>query len=236
MIILAAMIGLWFFYRDQKPETLAAQHPSPVYVPAKKEALSASSGSGKSTPPPSEFQDAATGAPVDNLVEILERFHSCITMPRGTLPKPAPATLDTWVQYLQSKLGETVFNSEEWRNTDLVLANGEKRRIRVEYDMGENEEYVKKLKYSVIDTDNQVIPLAISPEHSENPTESFIETLEKEGEVTVSERAHRMYFKDGSELYTVERNDVVKDLDISKEGKLFRCTQMDTPRFNCECL
>jgi hypothetical protein len=236
LVTLVLMIGAWYMNQDEKPEDLSHPSSHPVYMPTKKGDPEIASKLPEGSPPPSEFQEMPPEAPSNNLAEVLERFHSCVTIPRGDLPNPAPPSLNTWVQYLQSRLGETVFNSEEWRNTDLQLANGEKRRIRVEYDMGENEEYVKKLKYSIVGTDNQIIPLSVSTEHSENPTEAFIETLEKEGEVTVSEKAYRMYFKDGSELYAVERNGVVKDLDVSKDGKLFRCTQMDTTKFNCECL
>lgn len=236
LITFILMVVLWYYNRSEKPVSSEEVSDSAVYIPNKKENSPPPSTLPKAAPPPAEFQEAPPAAPTNNLTDVLERFHLCLSMQKGEMPQPSTGGLNTWVQYLQSRLGEPVFNSEEWRNTDLQLANGEKRRIRVEYDMGENEEYVKKLKYSVIGPNNELIPLSVSSEHAENPTDAFIETLEREGDVTVSEKAFRMYFKDGSELYAVERNGVVKDLDMSREGKLFRCTNMDTPKFTCECL
>lgn len=233
LITLIAMFGFWYYSKDQQPETTIKPVVEPVFIATKKADPTQKTETHDSqdfgaTPP--------KGSSAVGFSDVAERLQICLSIPKTEFSMEGPSSIQTFSQYLQLKLGEIVFSSEEWRNTELSLANGEKRRIRIEYDMGENEEYVKKLKYFSVAPDNTVSPLYVAAEHSENPTESFIESLEKEGDVTLNERAQRMYFKDGSELYAVEKNGLLREAEVSKDGKLFRCSQMDTPGSSCECL
>jgi hypothetical protein len=233
ILILAGMIGYWYFHKDDQAEEL--QKPAEAHqvsIPAKKEAKPEPQTT--ANPENSKPADPNATPASESFMQALEKMHACLGTPKGDLPKQP--ILSTFIDYLQARSGETVFNSEEWRNTFLVLPNGEKRHIRIEYDMGENEEYVKKLKYFTVGPDNNLVPLPISPEHSDNPTDLFVDSLEKEGEVTMTEKANRMYFKDGTELYSVERDGQIKEIELNKEGKLFRCLQMNTPNQTCECM
>ena len=235
LITLIVMMGLWYFYKDQPPEPLAfpaQSHPPAVQV-------SMSPDSKPLNPKPAELiageNKADSNHVAKNFTQALERFLVCFSLSKGEISSDSNPKLEDWEEYLQTRLGETVFNTEEWRNTEIQMPNGEKRRIRIEYDMGENDEYVKKLKYSIVNPDNTLTSLAVASEHSENPTESFIESIEKEGDVISFERAHRVYFKDGTELYAVESAGVVKDVEINKDGKHMRCSQLDVENLNCEC-
>lgn len=146
-------------------------------------------------------------------------------------------TLDMWMSGVRGETGEPVIQTEDWSSTRIDMANGEKRAIKIEMDYGADERVVRRLKYYKLDATGapgEAIPL--SREQTEDPTDTFIASLEGDGQVSGSEKLQRIYFQNGEEIIVTEKNGRVSEIEMNRNGKSFRCQKMDAAEGFCRCI
>ncbi len=171
-----------------------------------------------------------------NFTKALLGVQSCFKFQNTLQGIDGDPNLENWKSALRNELGEVVLEAEDWTTTHLVLPNGEKRRIRIESEVSDDQRITRKLKYAGVDKDDLPVPINLPSEQTVDPNETFIASLEKEGQVTLVEKAQRLYYSDGSEVMSVLRNNLVSEIEINKEGRSFHCWNMDKDNHQCDCL
>lgn len=160
---------------------------------------------------------------------------TCLELKTGGGDAAEP-TLENWMAVMRGEIGEPVIQTEDWSVIHLDVG-GEKRRIRIEMDYGSDERVVRRLKYFKVDAaGNPGEQIALTKEQSEDPTETFIASLEKDGQTTAMEKMQRIYFQNGEEIVVTEKNNRVADIEMNRNGRSFRCQKMDSIESFCKCL
>ena len=235
--VLVVIIGMGLFWKSShhkhEPETLEAEkfnaEPQAIDSNSEKSAIQAPADQVPVAQLPSQI-------PRDNFTEALTGAQTCFHFQNNLQATEGDPNLENWKNALRSELGEVVLEAEDWTNTHLVLPSGEKRRIRIESEVGEDNRITRKLKYAGVDKDDLPVPINLPAEQTVDPNETFIASLEKEGQVTLVEKAERLYYSDGSEVMSVLRNNIVSEIEINKAGRSFHCWNLDKNNRQCDCL
>jgi hypothetical protein len=135
---------------------------------------------------------------------------------------------------LQASFGNPIMQSEDWVVWSLK-AGRENRRIRVETDYSDSKATTKNLRYFKIDEQGTPIVIPLPAEQTKNPSEAFIATLQKDGEVFQEEKGLRSYFENGQEMTVTERDGKVDDVEITNGPKTFRCAGILKENPSCKC-
>lgn len=154
------------------------------------------------------------------------------TVPGGDRVEP---TLDNFIQSVRGEVGESVLQTEDWSMAELTTSSGEKRILRVEMDYSGEDRIVRRVKYSRVNADGSSEPIPLAPEQAEDPTETFIASLESDGQVQTREKAQRIYFGGGEEIVVTEKNGLIDEISMSRSGRLFRCRPSDPNPDSCAC-
>lgn len=180
-------------------------------------------------------------APTVNEEQIRERFTAALhemgpclgikAQPPGNSLEP---TLDNWMETIKGDLGEPVLQTEDWSMAEITTGSGEKRRLRVEMDYSGADRIVRRVHYSRVTGETQE-PIPLTTEQSEDPSETFLASLESDGTVTDRERAQRVYFGDGAEVVVTEKNGKIADITMNRSGHSFHCTPGDATQESCKC-
>lgn len=172
----------------------------------------------------------------ENFVEALKGIGTCLDIRNTIDSDEQDPKIEFLISSLRSEWGEPTVKTEDWSNTNLTLPNGEERRIRLEIDFDSADRIVKRLKYFSLDKDKMPVPLDLPPEQVFDPSEEFLASLESEGQVTLKQKSLRYYFQDGEEIILIERNGLISDLEVNKDGRYFKCKGLDSQQLSCQCL
>lgn len=164
----------------------------------------------------------------------LRKIGECLGI-KNTLNDSAELSFDAFNESVKNELGDLVSREFDWKNVHTVLPNGEKRRIRMEVEAKSEEVSGIRLKYFGVDAEDLPVPLPLPEEQSWNPSEALIASLEGEGQVTLREEAHRGLYTKGSELYYVERNGALSELELIHHGKSVKCQNLQSAQGSCNC-
>jgi hypothetical protein len=135
---------------------------------------------------------------------------------------------------VKSDLGDPILRSEDWMTWNM-RASGEERRIRIETDYSDSDQASRHLLYFKLGKDGQPTLIPLPNEQTKDPSESFIASLQKDGEVYEEEKGERAYFENGQEMVLTEKNGKIDDLEFSNGSKTFRCAGILTSSPSCKC-
>jgi hypothetical protein len=158
-----------------------------------------------------------------NMGLMLNKLAECTEIKNTVSESTAEPTLTSILDSVQSDLGEPVIRSEDWNTTEIKMPDGGSRLIRIE-TVYEDDDIIKKLKYYQV-TNQQTV----------NPSETFLASLEKEGEVASRERSERVFFQNGEEIMYIEKNGKIVSSEIIKAGKSLKCGDYGQKTFRCQC-
>ncbi|MGZ3745714.1 MAG: hypothetical protein ACXWRE_00175 [Pseudobdellovibrionaceae bacterium] len=151
----------------------------------------------------------------------------------GTADRLDPS-VDNLMATLKSDLGDPILRSQDWVTWNLRVGS-EERRIRIETDYSDNDQPSHHLLYFKLDAQGQPTLIPLPSEQSKDPSESFIASLQKDGEVYEEEKGERAYFEPGQEMTITEKNGKIDDLDVGNGVKSFRCAGILTTSPTCKC-
>jgi hypothetical protein len=164
----------------------------------------------------------------------IKQLAACIGLNNtGTMDRLDPS-IESLMASVKSDLGDPILNSEDWVTWNLRVG-GEERRIRLETDYAENDQASRHLLYFKLDAQGQPTLIPLPGEQTKNPSESFIASLQKDGEVYEEEKGERAYFENGQEVVLTEKNGKIDDLEFSNGAKTFRCAGILTSSPSCKC-
>lgn len=168
-----------------------------------------------------------------NMNTMLKQLATCTEIKNSVTDGPVEPTLTAILDSVQSELGEPVIRSEDWNTIEVKYPDNSKRLVRIE-TVYEDDDIVKKLRYYQV-TPTQLTPLELTAEQSVNPSETFLASLEKEGDVVSRERSERVFFQNGEEISYVEKNGRIQSSEIIRAGKSLKCNDYGQKSFRCQC-
>lgn len=146
-------------------------------------------------------------------------------------------TLTNLVENIKQDLGDSILQTEDQKNTTIELSTGEKRLISLYTEFQSDGQLAKRLAYYKLDNRlHDYVPIDLPEEETVEPQDSYISKLEQEGKIVETQVAKRIYFKNGEELSVLEKNNLISNAEMDRNGKSFRCTNLDTKSGQCECL
>ncbi|RYZ80169.1 MAG: hypothetical protein EOP04_26380 [Proteobacteria bacterium] len=234
IIISAALWAAFVFFSPKKSDPPVDSPAVVESVPANNDAPSAPLPMNSEAGPAPAMSPSQLATPTPNFGQRLQEIGDCIKV-ANTLNESAQPTLSELQASLRSNLGDFTSTSMEWKTVHMTLPSGEKRRLRIEVDVDSDQALSRRAQYYSVDADGLTTPIPLSPEQEINPTDTFIAGLESDGEVTVLEEAHRGFYPGGVELYYVERNGQLSEIEINYQGKSSRCEDMEKPESHCRC-
>lgn len=169
-------------------------------------------------------------------LEALKGLGTCLDIKNSVDPQQGEAKLDNLINSVRNEIGDPVIRSEDWSNTHIILPNGEQRRIRIEMEYDANDRIIKRLKYYSLDKENLPVPIQLNDESTLDPQDTFIASLEKEGQVFLREKGERIYFQNGEELIFTQKNERLSDVEANRNGRTFKCIGLETGKSSCSCL
>ncbi|MBC7371179.1 MAG: hypothetical protein H7326_06420 [Bdellovibrionaceae bacterium] len=232
VIVAAALWAAFVFFKPRDSAVVADSEiaPSEGTIPAS-----------TALEPQPTVREAKSATPVtgpsDGEVKFglrLKEIGDCLKI-GNTLNESAQPQLSELQGSLQSSLGDFINTTLEWKNVHLTMPSGEKRRLRLEVDVDAEQSLSRRLQYYSVDSEGMTVPIPLSPEQETNPTETFISGLESDGQVTMQEEAHRGFYPQGVELYYVERNGFLSEIEMNYQGKSVRCQDLEKPNSGCRC-
>lgn len=151
----------------------------------------------------------------------------------GSVEKMEP-TFDNLVAAVKPEIGNPILRSQDWVTWNLRVGS-EERRIRVETDYSDSEETSTHLLYFKLDAQAQPTLIPLPAEQTRNPSDTFIASLQKDGDMYLEEKGERAYFENGQEMVLTERNGKIDDLEFANGTKTFRCAGILTSAAACKC-
>lgn len=187
----------------------------------------------------SESKDTPLAAPVAPEVAPVMGPHlrtmgECLQI-QNSLDDSAEASFNALESSLRTVFGNVYENQLDWKNVHLTLPNGEKRRLHFEIEALGEENTATRLRYFGVDSEDLPLPLPLPDDQPGlNPSAELVESLESQGQITLREEAHRATYGNGAEIYYVERNGVLSEVEINFQGNSVKCHDLHA-QGSCSC-
>ncbi len=171
-----------------------------------------------------------------NYSESLKTLSTCLKINTDS-SNNSELSANQFLDHISKSLGNTDKRYPEWSQTDILTADGVKRRLRVEYEYDENYKVFSTIQSFRLNEKGQVESENMDMEKSINPTNEYIDSLKTEGEIIIDEKSERINFPKGEELMIITRNGKIESISMLKDGKTVSCSGLDkTSKVNCQCL
>ena len=165
----------------------------------------------------------------------MKQMAACVGLnPSNASGERLDPSFDSLLSTVKSDLGDPILRSEDWVTWNM-RAGGEERRIRIETDYSDSDQASRHLLYFKVDKEGQPTLIPLPSEQTKDPSDSFIASLQKDGEVYEEEKGERAYFENGQEMVLTEKNGKIDDLEFSNGSKTFRCAGILTTAPSCKC-
>jgi len=174
------------------------------------------------------------GKATDFFSQNIKPLAVCLSLNNPNLPERVEPTYENLAAAIKPDVGDPILRSEDWVSWN-IRAGSEERRIRIETDYSDSEQSTRHLMYFKLDPQGQPTMIPLPSEQTKDPTETFIASLQKDGEVYEEEKGQRAYFENGQELVITEKNGKIDDLEFSNGAKTFRCAGILTNSPSCKC-
>ena len=136
---------------------------------------------------------------------------------------------------LRGSVGEPVVQLEDWSQFDLVDKTGVKKRVRVDYDYPDGATPNRRLSTYTLNTYGSYEIDNLTNDQSDNPNESYIESLKEGQRLQVEEKSSRVYFSQGEELIVASRNGRLNSLSITRGQYSYNCFNLSEENSACTC-
>ncbi len=245
-IFVALIVGLIFFFLFKKTtkktenDSDETEVSEPSASPAAANNFKTGSVSSSDTTIAPQ-QGAAGAAVVDEgaaikFSETVSQMGKCLSL--SSMPAPAAKVdpvPDNLVGSIRSSLGEAVVQMEDWSQSEVVEKNGTVKRIRVDFDYPDGATPMRRLSMFTINSYGASELMELTDAESNNPNEAYVQSLTEGLQVSVDERAGRVYFSQGEELVFTTKNGKLQNFSVTRGNKNFSCSEMDSEASRCIC-
>src|SRR5437868_67515 len=112
----------------------------------------------------------------------IKQLAACVGLSNAAAPDRLDPSIESLMTMVKGDLGEPILRSEDWVTWNL-RASGEERRIRIETDYSDSDQASRHLLYFKLDAQGQPNLIPLPSEQTKDPSDSFIASLQKDGEV-----------------------------------------------------
>ncbi len=186
-------------------------------------------------------QDRKKTEPVDLAIaseafgQSMKQMAACVGLNSSNISgERQDPSFDSLLATVKSDLGDPILRSEDWVTWNMRVG-GEERRIRIETDYSDSDQASRHLLYFKVDKEGQPTLIPLPSEQTKDPSESFIASLQRDGEVYEEEKGERVYFENGQEMVLTEKNGKIDDFEFSNGSKTFRCAGILATASSCKC-
>lgn len=172
----------------------------------------------------------------ENFKNQLAKILECVSPDKkSSLIGGIDPTFENLVQFFNESYGQYVVSLEDWVQSDIRLADGTLRRVRVDTTYMDQSSPERRISVFGLDQGGSPQMLTIDPEKSFNPTDEYIGGFFTGSTPAMVEKSQRVYFPNGEELILIERNGRVESATFTNEGRTSSCTGLDQEISNCQC-
>lgn len=164
----------------------------------------------------------------------LKQLSACIQVNANPTADKVDPTPDNLISAMRGDLGDPILRAQDFVVWNLHV-NGEERRIRIETDYTDNDQASRHLMYFKVDSQGTPSLIPLAQEQTKDPSDTFIASLQKDGEVYQEDKGERAYFENGQEVILNETNGKIDDMEISNGNKTFHCKAMLSATADCKC-
>ncbi|MBC7370527.1 MAG: hypothetical protein H7326_03120 [Bdellovibrionaceae bacterium] len=167
-------------------------------------------------------------------VQALRQMTECVKVNTNSSVDSIEPTVDNIFSAVKPDLGDPILKSQDWIVWNMRVS-GEERRLRIETDYSDNDKSARHLLYFKLDAQGNPTLIPLAEDSVRNPSEAFIASLQKDGEVYEEEKGERAYFDGGQEMVITQKNGHIDDIEFANGPKTFRCAGMLTTAPSCKC-
>ncbi len=167
--------------------------------------------------------------------QALRQLTTCLNINTGNPVDTVEPTFDNILSIVKEDLADPILRSEDWGVWNLRVPGGEERRIRVESNYSDNSQPSRHLLYFKMDAAGNPTLIPLPTEVTKDPSDAFIASLQKDGEVYEEKKGERAYFDAGQELVVIQKNGYIDDFEFANGIKTFRCEGILTSSPKCQC-
>lgn len=172
----------------------------------------------------------------ENFKNHLNKVLECIEPGKKSgLMAGVPPSFDNMIQVFNDNYGQYVVSLEDWTQSDLKMADGTLRRVRVDTTYIGQASPERRISVFGLDAQGYPQPVDIDAEKAQNPEDEFIKSFMVGSEPVLIEKSERVYFQNGEELILVERDGRVESMTFTGNGKTATCSGLDKEDSNCQC-
>ncbi len=169
-----------------------------------------------------------------NFSDGLREFNTCFNANVST--DPVEVTFENLDSLLRPVLGEMISKNQEWSDTQIKTESGEERHLRLQLDFSGEDGATRRLTYFRIDPSGTQVPFELGPDQSEDPNDTFIASLEGDGEVVHRQHEVRVYYPNGEEVLFNDVDGKLMEFMVTRlDGKRFECMKLATEQSSCRC-
>lgn len=197
--------------------------------------IAAASEDSEALPTPSSTQPVDQDLIQSKFAAGLKALGTCFNL-SGDPGQMLEPTFQNFNAFVRADMGEAISTSDLWVNTDILLANGEKRRIWIDIDYESGQKVTKSLRYFTVTNAGGTTPIPLSKEQSADATDTFIASLESDGKIISRSRSVTVYYPEFVEMQFVEKDSRLVSFEVlmGESGK-FTCTNMNNNDISCKC-
>jgi hypothetical protein len=167
--------------------------------------------------------------------QALRQLTTCVNVNTGSPGSSVEPSFDNIASAVKSDLGEPILRSQDWIVWNLKVSGGEERRIRIETDYSDSDQTARHLLYFKVDAQGNPTLIPLPAESTRDPSDAFVASLQKDGDVYEEEKGERAYFDGGQEMVVTQKNGHIDDLEFANGAKTFRCAGIMTSAPSCKC-
>jgi hypothetical protein len=167
--------------------------------------------------------------------QAMRQLTTCAGVSTGSPADHVEPTFENIAGAIKSDVGEPILRSEDWTVWNLRASGGEERRIRIETDYSDSDQTSRHLLYFKLDPQGNPTLIPLPADSTKNPSDAFVASLQKDGDVYEEEKGERAYFDGGQEMVVTQRNGHIDDLEFANGSKTFRCAGVLTGAPSCKC-
>lgn len=167
--------------------------------------------------------------------QAMRQLTTCVGVSTGNPEDRMEPTFENITAAVKSDIGDPILRSEDWVVWNMRTSSGEERRIRIETDYSDSDQTSRHLLYFKVDGQGSPTLIPLPAESTKDPSEAFVASLQKDGEVYEEEKGERAYFDGGQEMVVTQKSGHIDDLEFANGSKTFRCAGMLTATPSCKC-
>lgn len=165
----------------------------------------------------------------------LRSMNNCLGLSAPQSDVMVQPTIDNLLQNLRSSLGDSVMQSEDFIQTEIIDKDSSRKRVRVDYDYIDGTNYNRRLSMYQINSYGMPEIMDLTSDQSNNPNQAYVESLIEGNQVTVEERGARVYFSQAEEVVFTMKNGILQNVSVNRADRAFNCFNLGEENSNCTC-